>query len=86
MSNFCRPLCRFETPRAVVIGYLEGLPLDLPRGGDRLGLDEEGPRVDQLHTLESLSSCIQVLTLNHLGVTVPRQLQDGLRDRGGVGR
>ena len=63
-------------------GYLEGLPLDLSSSGDGLGLDEEGPRVDQLHALQSLTCCcIQVLALSHLGylgLTVPRQLQDGL--------
>lgn len=70
-------------------GYLEGLPLDLSGSSDRLGLDEEGPRADQLHTLEGLTrSCIQVLTRSHLGylgLTVPRQLQDRLRDSGSIG-
>lgn len=69
-------------------GYLEGLPLDLPRGRDRLGLDEEGARVDQLHALQRLTpGRVQVLSLSHLahlGLSVAGQLQDGLRDGGGV--
>lgn len=70
----------FKLPEPARRRYLEGLPLDLSRSGDRLGLDEEGPRVDQLHTLERLTPCVQVLSL-----TVPRQMQDGLRHSGGVG-
>lgn len=31
--------------------HLEGLPLDLSGSGDSLGLDEEGARINQLHTL-----------------------------------
>lgn len=52
-----------------------------------MGLDEERPRVDQLHALQSLTRRrVQVLTLSHLGLAVPGQLQDGLRHGGGVRR
>lgn len=69
----------------LLAGYLEGLPLDLSSRSDGLGLDEESPRVDQLHTLQSLTRCcIQVLTLSHLGLAVPGQLQDRLRHSGGI--
>lgn len=70
------------TSRAPTAAHLECLPLDLSRGGDGLGLDEEGSGVDQLHALQRLTPrCIQVLTLSHLsnlGLAVPGQLQDGL--------
>lgn len=69
-------------------GHLEGLPLDLSCGRDGLGLDEKRPRVDQLHALQSLTAGrVQVLSLSHLphlGLTVAGQLQDRLRDGGGV--
>lgn len=70
----------------VTAGHLEGLPLDLSRGGDRLGLDEEGARVDQLHALQRLTPRrVQVLSLAHLGLSVAGQMQDGLRDGGDAG-
>ena len=59
--------------------YLEGLPLDLPRGRHRLGLDEEGAGVDQLDALHRLAPGPQ----DPLGLAVPRQLQDGLGVGGG---
>lgn len=71
--------------RGVTAGHLEGLPLDLSRGGDCLGLDEEGARVDQLHALQRLTPRrVQVLSLAHLGLSVAGQMQDGLRDGGGA--
>lgn len=65
--------------RGKLLANLERLPLDLTRGRDSLSLDEEGSRVDQLDALQSLTCRrVQVLALGRLGLTVPRQLQDGL--------
>lgn len=38
-------------PYMLLLAHLESLPLDLPRSGDGLGLDEEGTWVDQLYAL-----------------------------------
>lgn len=71
---------------SIASAHLERLPLDLPGGADRLGLDEEGPRVDQLDALQGLSRRrVQVLARRHLRLAVARQLQDGLREGDGRG-